>query len=521
MVVHPPEAIVVSHDRQQVRLNWTTRRARAVHVQLKWDDYEALVILAETKYAYLTRPLSLSVPGSLGSILMDEDVTLVSGGYHLAKARLEGKTLRLYGQANATAVLDILTSNRPDAVTFNDEAILIDAEPSSYGSIRAYLPGPSEEAQRYEPPKLDRWSFADSLPEMQANYNDDDWVRADKTSTYNAYYYLPQVSTNGHVLFSDEYGFHAGHIIWRGRFHGTGKETRFTIRLQGGSFFAGCLWLNGIHLGSAAGNATHSDGNITASIKGVVKEGENILTVLHDSNGLEEAMDARILGAGNDSPTTFNASQLLPQGAKFPLEGSKTPRGILSYSFAGSPGTKIDSWRVQGNYKGEQCPDRVRKCLNEGGLHAEVQGWHLPGFDASDWPVLLEDSPPTIPTAGVRFFLTNITLDVPLGHDLPMSIVFPDVDEDDQETYRAQLYVNGWQFGKRLAGPGPQTVFPVPPGVLLPRGVNTIGLALWSLKGQATMTGGVQLRVMGRYRGEVTYDIDEAPDWSALRTTTG
>lgn len=26
-----------------------------------------------------------------------------------------------------------------------------------------------------------------------------------------------------------------------------------------------------------------------------------------------------------------------------------------------------------------------------------------------------------------------------------------------------QLYVNGWQFGRRVANLGPQTIFPVPP----------------------------------------------------------
>ena len=32
--------------------------------------------------------------------------------------------------------------------------------------------------------------------------------------------------------------------------------------------------------------------------------------------------------------------------------------------------------------------------------------------------------------------------------------------------YRALLFVNGWKFGKRVANIGPQTRFPVPPGIL-------------------------------------------------------
>ena len=64
--------------------------------------------------------------------------------------------------------------------------------------------------------------------------------------------------------------------------------------------------------------------------------------------------------------------------------------------------------------------------------------------------------------AGVGFFVTTFTLDVPKGVDAMMSFAFSEEDAP----YRALLYVNGWKFGKRVANIGPQTVFPVPPGIL-------------------------------------------------------
>ncbi len=107
-------------------------------------------------------------------------------------------------------------------------------------------------------------------------------------------------------------------------------------------------------------------------------------------------------------------------------------------------------------------PDRVRGVLNEGGLFGEREGWHLPGFDTSNWTArALSDGLPT-GKAGVGFFITTFALDVPEGVDAMMSFQFG----EDEGPYRALLFVNGWKFGKRVADIGPQTRFPVPPGIL-------------------------------------------------------
>lgn len=82
--------------------------------------------------------------------------------------------------------------------------------------------------------------------------------------------------------------------------------------------------------------------------------------------------------------------------------------------------------------------------LNEGGLFGEREGWHLPGFDTSSWESRPLSAGLPGSKAGVGFFITKFTLDVPSGTDIPMSFVF----EDNSENYRALLFVNGWNYGK-------------------------------------------------------------------------
>jgi hypothetical protein len=56
----------------------------------------------------------------------------------------------------------------------------------------------------------------------------------------------------------------------------------------------------------------------------------------------------------------------------------KTPRGVLDYSLDGNHAAKDITWKLTGNLGGEDYFDRTRGPLNEGGMYAERQGWHLP-----------------------------------------------------------------------------------------------------------------------------------------------
>ena len=96
-------------------------------------------------------------------------------------------------------------------------------------------------------------------------------------------------------------------------------------------------------------------------------------------------------------------------------------------------------------------PDKVRGVLNEGGSFGERQGWHLPGFDTSEWePRDLSEGLPNS-AAGLGFFVTTFNLNIPNDLDVPMSFVF---EEPSGQPYRVYLFVNGWMMGKRVGNLG-------------------------------------------------------------------
>lgn len=76
-------------------------------------------------------------------------------------------------------------------------------------------------------------------------------------------------------------------------------------------------------------------------------------------------------------------------------------------------------------------------------------GYHLPGFDDSTWG---SASPITtgLSKAGIGFYRTTFSLDVEDGYDVTFSLDFADEDEP----YRAEVWINGWQMARRVANLG-------------------------------------------------------------------
>lgn len=74
---------------------------------------------------------------------------------------------------------------------------------------------------------------------------------------HDKYTNLPPLAGN-RVLYSQQYGFYGGNLIFRGHFNATGQETAITTTVQYG--FAGgySAWLNGVFLGSSQGSPTVS-----------------------------------------------------------------------------------------------------------------------------------------------------------------------------------------------------------------------------------------------------------------------
>ncbi|KAF2172023.1 hypothetical protein M409DRAFT_63531 [Zasmidium cellare ATCC 36951] len=276
------------------------------------------------------------------------------------------------------------------------------------------------------------------------------------------------------VLFADEYGYQAGNLLWRGRFNGgndTGQPASVHLRVIGGAGSGYSVYLNGNFLGAYLGNHTVRDGNVTLGFQNAtIRSGaENVLLVLQDTMGKDQR------------------------------EGALDPRGILNATLISSSGDALsfDSWRIAGNAGGNNLIDSVRGTWNEGGLYAERLGWHFPGFDDAEW----ESEHPWdgFRGSGIRFYRTNLPLDMPRDHDL-----------------RAQLYVNGYQFGKIIPWFGNQIEFPVFPGILNYHGDNTIGLSIWSMSEEHAAVD-VKVKVLGVHRSALDLSFDSnylRPRWS-------
>jgi len=189
----------------------------------------------------------------------------------------------------------------------------------------------------------------------------------------------------------------------------------------------------------------------------------------------------------------------------------KTPRGILNYYLSGRSQSSI-TWKITGNLGGENYQDQARGPLNEGGLYAERQGYHLPAPPSADWVT----SSPTdgITDPGVGFYTTSFNLSLPLEYDIPISFTFTNTTSGNASVpldFRSQLYVNGYQFGKYVNNVGPQTSFPVPEGILNYQGINYIALSLWAFDAGGAKVGDLQLEPTALVQSGYLRPIELAP----------
>ncbi|PSS38122.1 hypothetical protein PHLCEN_2v29 [Hermanssonia centrifuga] len=373
----------------------------------------------------------------------DSPSVLIGGPYLVRNATVSGSTLNLVGDTNATTTLTIVAPRLVKSVTWNGDIVNISASPLGLGVV-GIVPGP--DALLLPNLRTSLWKSMDSLPEVNPNFDDSTWVTADKTSTARQ----QKPYSGKFVLYADEYGFHTGSFVYRGYFNGN-FATGVNISAQGGSYFGFSVFVNAHFLGSNQGYVGADTANSTFSFPaGSLTNQNNVLTVITDSNGLD---------------TDWNSNDLF-----------KNPRGIRGYSLLG--GGEFYQWKLSGNFRGEDFPDKVRGPLNEGGLWAERSGAVLPGYDDSEWG----SSTPFegVSKAGVSVYRTSFELNVPPGVDTSLALQFTRSPASDSE-YRSLIYVNGWQFGKFISNFGPQTIFPVPEGILNHHGQNQIAVTLWSL----------------------------------------
>ncbi|KAK7188532.1 hypothetical protein DPSP01_005498 [Paraphaeosphaeria sporulosa] len=392
----------------------------------------------------------------------DEQI-FVFGPYLVRSARLHGDTVNIVGDNANSTTIEVYAGKKANTISWNGDKIK--TTKTAYGSLTASITG--AEDRQISLPALTDFRAADSVPEVSPSYNDKNWIVANKTTTLS-----PVKPLTLPVLFSSDYKFYTGAKVYRGYFSEK-NVTGANITAQGGVAAGWNAWLNGQFVGYHPGNVSLQSTTGTFSFKGVNLTDNNVLTVVTDYTG-------------HDQTSTGPA-------------GVENPRGLLGAQLQG--GT-FSQWKIQGNAGGEKNIDPIRGPMNEGGLYGERLGWHLPGFDTSKWT---KASPVTdgVKGVGIKWFTTTFTLDIDRDLDVPLGI---EVGAPSGTIARVLLFINGYQYGKFVPHIGPQTRFPIPPGIINTRGKNTLSVALWAQTEAGAKLSTLQLIQYGKYQSGFGFD---------------
>ncbi|KAK2751218.1 putative beta-galactosidase b [Colletotrichum kahawae] len=230
------------------------------------------------------------------------ETILVHGPSLVRGARIVSDVIAITGDTVEDSRLEVFAPSNVKRVTWNGKSVNTKSTP--HGSLVGEIPGPP----KIELPSLGPWKVQDSLPEVLVDYSDDGvaWVNANHEDTENS-----KNDATIPYLYADDYGFHTGSFIYRGRF--TGLADGVSLTLYGGQAFGFSVYLNGRFLGAFSG----SPGTKTASgtllldfpADTLSQNTTNVLTVIQDNSGHEQ-------GAG----------------------GALSIRGILNATLIGSEG---------------------------------------------------------------------------------------------------------------------------------------------------------------------------------------
>ena len=411
------------------------------------------------------------------------DNILLRGTAMLRSARLQRGTLALTGDTTENGGLEVWATGAT-GVSWNGANVAV--SPTASGSLasKTQLAGPVA----FTLPELTGWRVSESSPEAAPAYDDSKWMKAGATgNTATGTSRAPDGQPN---LAMDPHGFHTGDVWYRGRFAGGPEAKQITIHYGGGGAGMIDLWLDGAPIGQhnipgglprpiTTGVATFQ---LPASAQA---PGEHILALMVRNNGHNWDLEAD--------------------------EFHKEARGLISASLDGGARSFAVpiAWKIQGNRGGEDIADPVRGVANNGGLHGERFGWHLPAFDASKWPLAKEGKA----AAGTSWYRTGFDLAVPKENDATIGVAIgdPSVPRSAGKSYRVLIFVNGWNMGQFVANVGPQRVFPIPEGILNHRGHNVIALAVTSDGKPGNALEAVRLVTMRSVRGGVPVRMVEAP----------
>ena len=412
----------------------------------------------------------------------------VIGPYLVRNVTLTAKSVTLIGDnSNATTIEVYTGSPLVDTIVWNH--VKLPTNTTAHGSLIASIPGTADRSVHI--PVLSDWKVANSLPEKARDYDDSAWIVCNKTTT------LSQVKPiNLPVLFSSDYGYYVGQKIYRGYFHGrTAKSANITA--QGGLASGWSAWLNGNLVGGSPGNASRTSTSAVLDLSSsVLYDTNNVLTIVTDYTGHDET---------STGPT-----------------GAENPRGLLGVVLTSNGTSQVfTTWKIQGNAGGNTNIDPVRGPLNEGGIHGERVGWHLPGY-ATTGPQWSDGSPSQgLDTSGISWYITTFDLNLDADLDVPIGL---ELSAPAGTIASVQIYVNGYQYGKFIPHIGPQTRFPLQPGVLNVQGTNTLALSVWAETDAGARLDKVELFAYGVYQTGFDFARDSShlrPGWTTDRLKFG
>lgn len=410
---------------------------------------------------------------------------LVQGTALLRSARLKEQDLALIGDTTAASPLRIWAPGTVKTLSFNGQPLAFTAQADSLRS-RQPLPGPA--AVQLPDLMQQAWTRRFDSLEAAPGFDDSSWRRAD--APVSAAHVYSGADKGQPVLAMSDYGFHRGDVWYRGRFKSTEQGPQ-QLELFYGAGGAGLIqvWLDGQFLGQQE---------------------------LDTGRPFPETTDSFRLRLDKLAPGEHQISVLVRNNSHnwdlFADDEHKEARGLIAASLAPRGGQRFAtaiSWKIQGNQGGEDIADLLRGPMNNGGLHGERMGWHLPAAPDRDFKTGWEATAPSAapPAAGSYWLRSRFTLDLPKGHDVQLGLAFGDTTKPrSAPENRVLIFVNGWHMGQFISHIGPQRVFVIPPGILNPNGENTLALVVTTDGRPESALEPIKLVPLHTARGGVTLE---------------
>ncbi len=408
---------------------------------------------------------------------------LIRGPELVRSATAKGSALALTGDTAAPSPLEIWAPAAIRAITWNGTRIATRATPTGSLTATQPLPGPAPVTL----PALTDWRIAKGSPEADPAFDDSAWQAIDARPSAS----ITQRPDGQPNMGMDAYGFHDGDVWYRGRFTGTPDAKTLSLYYGAGGSGLVQAWIDGQFLGEAETPSglprPITTGTARFALPASAQGGEHVLSVMVRNNGHNWDLDSD--------------------------DFHKETRGLISASLEAPGGRSFTipiAWKIQGRQGGENLPDVARGAANNGGLHGERMGWHLPGYNDAGW------AKATVPTSqsapGTSWYRTSFDLAVPKGQDATIGLSFGDATTPRSPVrYRVLIFVNGWNMGQFIAHVGPQRTFPIPEGILNHRGKNHIALAVTSDGAPGDALEAVRLVTLHNVKGGVPVRMVSAP----------